>query len=681
MASNTISLRSKLTKAQLETLTTVLDTFIGQLDDKATNKMIQYFQTVAPSVQESQIRALAKIDATSLSTYVNDGWTAVDEVLGFMGRTMSKTKQEEFIKTLQLLSQGSTMGVLSQGRHWTGFANLTRRERESLVLGWQQSRFATLRALARGLAGVSMMSSYFVVQGQPLHQVLGFPTKDPIRSAPDYVPPQGHFPARLAMLTYEEATRRDLYYDVIVIGSGAGGGVVAGQLAAAGKRVLVIEKGPYYHESEFISCESKGFENLYEKSSLFPSVDGSLSIMAGSVFGGSTTFTDDLDRVCERIGAETSGIQHNTPNQILINGCKKLGYHYDNIPQNTGGQRHPCHWCFTGCKDGIKNGTMNTWLRDAADHGAVFLDRTRVLRVLTKNKKAVGVECLIHNSNQKIRIGADRVVVSAGSLHSPGVLQRSGLTNPNIGRHLRVHPVSFCCGKMDYPVDAWNGSIMTALSNVTENCQGDYYGAKLEVPVLHPGLFSAMMPWRGAREHKQLMMEFRNFAPVVVLVRDKDSVASVSYDDQGEVMVDFKISKHDADSVMAGLIAAFRVLVADGARELHTNDATIPIFVFRPDEPSDVNNPRFIAWLDNLKRHGVPETLATAHLMGSCRMGISPKNSVVNPQGETHEIKNLYVADASVFPTSTGVNPMVSTEAVSYGIATHIINSFNGSKL
>lgn len=125
------------------------------------------------------------------------------------------------------------------------------------------------------------------------------------------------------------------------------------------------------------------------------------------------------------------------------------------------------------------------------------------------------------------------------------------------------------------------------------------------------------MPWRGAREHKQLMLEFRNFAPVVVLVRDKDSVASVSYDDQGEVNVDFKISKHDADSVVAGLVAAFRVLVADGARELHTSDPRTPIFVFKSNEPSDVNNPRFNAWLDALRAHGPPETLATAHLMGS----------------------------------------------------------------
>ncbi|KAI8328330.1 GMC oxidoreductase-domain-containing protein [Chlamydoabsidia padenii] len=575
------------------------------------------------------------------------------------------------------------MAGLSQGKHHVGFAQLSRQDRESLLLAWQQSSSADLRAIYRGLSGISMMSSYFVAQGEPLHKVLGFPTSDPIRSKPDYVPPQGHYPERLKMLTYKEATAKNLHYDAIVIGSGAGGGVVAAQLAQAGKRVLVIEKGRYYHESEFISCESKGFEHLYEKSSLFPSSDGSLSIMAGSTFGGSTTvnwsaslkpqhfvredwakeglpyytsskFADDLDRVCERIGAETSGIRHNIPNQILINGCKKLGYHVDDIPQNTGGKLHPCHWCFTGCKDGIKNGTMNTWLRDAAKNGAQFLDRSRVLRVLVKDGKAVGVECLIHGTPEKIQISADRVVVSAGSLHSPGVLKRSGLSNPNIGRNLRVHPVAFCCGKMDYPVDAWNGSIMTAVSNVTENCHGDYYGAKLEVPVLHPGLFSGMMPWRGAREHKQLMLEFRNFAPVVVLVRDKDSVASVSYDEEGEVIVDFKVSKHDADSVTAGLVAAFRVLVADGARELHTSDPRTPVFVFNSDEPSDVNNPRFNAWLDDLRARGPPETLASAHLMGSCRMGISPQNSVINPQGEAHEVKNLYVADASVFPTSTG---------------------------
>lgn len=288
MTSNSVSVRSILNKDQLLTLETILDTFIGKLDEKAIEKMKKYFQEVAPSVKEDQIRALATIDASGL-TQPTTGWTAVDEALGFLTRTMSKTKQQEFVKTLQLLSQGSTMGVLSQGKHWTGFANLSRHDRETLILNWQQSGFATLRALYKGLAGISMMSSYYVVQGEPLHKVLGFPTRDPIRSGPDYVPPQGHYPERMTMLSYQEATAKDMHYDVIVIGSGAGGGVVAAQLAKAGKRVLVIEKGRYFHESEFDSCESKGFEHLYEKSSLFPSTDGSLSIMAGSTFGGSTT--------------------------------------------------------------------------------------------------------------------------------------------------------------------------------------------------------------------------------------------------------------------------------------------------------------------------------------------------------------------------------------------------------
>ena len=106
---------------------------------------------------------------------------------------------------------------------------------------------------------------------------------------------------------------------------------------------------------------------------------------------------------------------------------------------------------------------MNSWLRDAHEHNAKFLDRTKVLRVLIEDGKATGVECLVHGE-KLVKIYANRVVVSAGSMNTPGILLQSGLTNKNIGRHLRLHPCVFVSGIFDDVVDMHHGSIMTTVS-------------------------------------------------------------------------------------------------------------------------------------------------------------------------------------------------------------------------
>jgi glycerol-3-phosphate dehydrogenase len=158
---------------------------------------------------------------------------------------------------------------------------------------------------------------------------------------------------------------------------------------------------------------------------------------------------------------------------------------------------------------GVKNGTMNTWLRDAYQHNAKFLEKTKVIKVVTKKGVATGVECLV-NYERKVTIKADQVVVSAGSLQSPGVLMRSGLKNKNIGRNLRLHPCSITFGFFDRPIRTFEGSIVTAVSGVVEI---DGYGAKLEVPQLHPGSFSTVVPWHGAAAHKEIMLKYDQCLP------------------------------------------------------------------------------------------------------------------------------------------------------------------------
>ena len=141
---------------------------------------------------------------------------------------------------------------------------------------------------------------------------------------------------------------------------------------------------------------------------------------------------------------------------------RKLGYFAFDVPRNTGGDPHECSWCLYGCRDGVKNGTNNTWLHDAHKHGAKFLDRSPVTRVLIEDGKAIGVECLVHGETKR-KIYADRVVVSAGPMRTPGLLKNSGLTNKNIGQHLRTHPATPVYGVFDEIINPHKGGNVTAV--------------------------------------------------------------------------------------------------------------------------------------------------------------------------------------------------------------------------
>lgn len=325
---------------------------------------------------------------------------------------------------------------------------------------------------------------------------------------------------------------------------------------------------------------------------------------------------------------------------------------------------------------------MNTWLRDAKENGAQFVEQCYVDRVLIKKGKAVGIEATIAgNKNRKLIVHSQQVIVSGGSLNTPGILRRSGLKNKNIGKHLRMHPCHVVFGVFpEREINTFQGSIMTSLSNIAENHDGSFYGAKLEVPVLHPSSFSAVLPWKGPLEYKQRLMRYPNTSPVLILSRDKTSEGSITYDENNQVIVDYTVTKRDKESIMFGVEKALDVLVAAGATELFTCQAGIDSFMFAEGEDryGEIDNKRYIAWKAQVMNYGLLEAgsgIFNAHQMGSCRMGVSPKSSVVKPGGETWEVKNLYVADASVFPSASGVNPMVTTEACALYVADTILQS------
>jgi len=173
-------------------------------------------------------------------------------------------------------------------------------------------------------------------------------------------------------------------------------------------------------------------------------------------------YQKSLDAIVERLGISDKFLKHNTANRLLLEGCHKLGYPTKDIPQNTGHQEHSCGWCGFGCRFGEKQGTMMTFLQDAKDFGAQFMQDTFVERILIRKGKAIGV--VGSQNGRKVTIKANKVVVSAGSIHSPALLQRSGLKNKNIGKNLFLHPVSYVFGKFEEEINCYEGSIMTAVS-------------------------------------------------------------------------------------------------------------------------------------------------------------------------------------------------------------------------
>ncbi|KAI7854046.1 hypothetical protein BDC45DRAFT_441373 [Circinella umbellata] len=571
-------------------------------------------------------------------------------------------------------------GTFALTGYTRSFKDLPRHQREAAFLKWKDSSFASLVAMYKAIVGLSITAVYRNPTCK-VHAAVGYPVYDPIRTKEGYEPPSTRKDP-YKMSTVEQVENK--HFDVIIIGTGAGGGVCAAELAKSGHSVLLIEKSKYLHESEMQLQEREAYSALYEQSGAVRTEDGGVVMVAGSCFGGGTTFSDDLDRVYDRIGASTEGIKHNRPNQVMINGCRKLGYNVFDIPQNTSGKPHDCSWCYCGCSDGIKNGTMNTWLRDAEQHGAQFLDRTKVLRVLIgrNDRQATGVECVVdHGEKEKkmIRIYAKRVISSAGSLHTPGVLRRSGLVNSNIGRNLRLHPGSMIFGFFDEPIDMHMGSIITTGSEFNGDLRKDGYGLILEIPTISPSFIGSLLPWRGTLKHKELMLRYRFASPLVPLLREYDTSGTVDYDENGDVIINYDLTTNDRKKLVGGLIRTCMIMCAAGAREIHTGQLGIEPFVFHENEEIRPDHPRFQKWIKQVEDFGLPTkgniTLVSAHQLGTCRMGNSPAHSATQPTGETWEVKNLYVADASLFPTASGVNPMVTTEAIAIHVAANVIES------
>lgn len=406
----------------------------------------------------------------------------------------------------------------------------------------------------------------------------------------------------------------------------------------------------------------------------------------GLPFFTSANYQESLDRICKRMGVSTDYIEQNRTNDILEEGARKLGFTHKLIPQNTGGKRHYCGHCTFGCGSCEKQGPVVSFLPDAARAGAQFIEgfhAEKIVFAMKDGKKvATGVEGTWVSrdinggvageplNRQKVLIRAKRVVVSAGTMQSPLLLLRSGLKNWHIGRNLYIHPVGIVGAVHKEEIKPWNGAIMTTVVNEYENVDGKGHGVKLEATNMIPSSWLIWLKWNSGLEYKLNAARMKHMTGYVAIVRDRDTGQVYPDPVDGRVRLKYTTSYFDKKHVTEGVIALAKIQYVEGATEIFTTVPGIPTFIRDPaSSPGDgINDEKFQAWLDDIRAAGFPapeSMFVSAHQMGTCRMSAKEQDGVVDARGKVWGTEGLYVADASVFPSASGVNPMVTNMAIS----------------
>ncbi|HUE05604.1 MAG TPA: GMC family oxidoreductase [Bryobacteraceae bacterium] len=488
-------------------------------------------------------------------------------------------------------------------------------------------------------------------------------------------------------------------YDIVIVGSGAGGGTVAQELSPLchdGVRIAVLEKGPRLRDDEFTGRELEMAGALYEDGGGFLTADGSMTIAFGCVYGGSTvvyTGTSMLppERVIRRW--DVPGLTHadldcrarkfmaennahlledgliNENNKLFLAGCRKLDYDVRQFPVNIKGCRGSS-LCNLGCPNQAKQGTDRVQLPNAERNGVEVITRCQVLtvgdRTLTARvsaKPAGGKGAPSPWEPGDYQIDAKVIVLSAGAVNTPALLLRSGMGNslPYLGRGFTVHPAFIIVGEHPRPVVNFVGHPKSYY--VDQFAESEHF--VLETCMYFPFITAKSLAGFGA-PHSAFMRAFPRLQMILVLACDKaDEHNRVTINMAGGPVVDYRFQPEAIGGLIRGAITSAKILFAAGATRVHVPVARNPTV-----EAGDA------ARLDDIAAHAAftpgKTPVSAAHPQGGCGMGSDPSNSVTDSYGRVHGAHGLFVADASLFPNSLEINPYVTIMALADRVAQRI---------
>ena len=610
-----------------------------------------------------------------------------DEALVGILDTMPPDQAAGLLQLLDALAEQG-FGDMSQLSREQVFANISLASREAAGgIG--------------ALVGLTLFLTYGLVDelGQnPAFKTFGYP--GPISPVPDV-------PKTISTVVPDGDTM--LEADAVVVGSGAGGGVIAGRLAERGLKVVVLEMGGYFNEADFNQVELWAHQNLYWRGGPTPTGDMNVTLQAGSCLGGGTVinwttslrtkdwvrqqwadehgltdvateaFDAHLDAVWQKLKVNDQCSELNRGQQAMRRAAERLGWSFATITRNWDPERHdPAMAGYLGFGDqsGAKQSTLKTYLQDAADHGAQVVTRCFAERVIVEGGRAAGVEAVYADpesgASARVTVRAPQVVVAAGALESPAVLLRSGIGGPAVGQYLRLHPCTATLGDYGEDMQSWWGPPHAGLVNEFANVE-DGYGFLLEAAQYTTALGASAVPWTTACEHKEALAGYRDGATFIGLVRDHGH-GQVTIDEHGMAVPWYAMTDPlDLRNTQRALDAQIRAHVAAGAQRVRVLAHGSP--TWRVGDDLDA----FVARAQRIPARAGGLRMFAAHQMGTCRMGTDPQTSVAQPTGELHDVPGVWIGDGSAFPTPSGTNPMISIMALAHRTAEAISGTTDDS--
>ncbi len=491
--------------------------------------------------------------------------------------------------------------------------------------------------------------------------------------------------------------------DVCIVGTGAGGAVLAARLAARGKSVVMLEDGGFHTSEKFTLTERDMMPRLYQEKAGRATVDQSMAILQGRAVGGTTvvnwtTCFRTPKRVMEHWAAEhgVEGLSHdallphwaeieqrlgvikmrmeqvNKNNLVTHRGLEKLGWHRDLLSRNVRNCAHS-GFCGVGCPIDAKQSMLVTMIPDAVKAGAEIYANAWVERVLRDGRTVRGVVARMRDpktdkkSGVTLTVHAKATVLSAGAINSPAILLRSAINgNGRVGFRTFLHPAVGGVGVHEERIDPFVGSPQYIYSDEHIARGPGLMSFLLEGAPIFPMSAGSFPPLLGAE--RQAQMELLPYQSLTgALLHDgfepgnPDDGARVTLQPSGHPQVTYPWTDRLREGLRAATKATMEIQLAGGARQAWSGTAYA----------------RSIGELDAvLARTSFDATrvpVFVAHCMGGCPMGKDPKRAVVDSKTlRHHELDNLFVVDGSVYPTSLTVNPQISIYGLASWAAQHV---------
>lgn len=488
--------------------------------------------------------------------------------------------------------------------------------------------------------------------------------------------------------------------DVVVVGTGAGGGMAMHDLALRGLSVVALEEGERHLPATFDQREDSMIPRLFQEMGGRTTHDHAIRVLQGRGVGGSTVHNTnlckrtppeildlwarehgvagagerDLRAVFESVERDLSVSEipeasRNANNRILERGVRALGVRGGALSHNRVGCQGS-GFCELGCFYDAKQNSAKVLVPRAVEAGARLFVGARVTRVLHDGRRVLGVAADALDDNGRVvsrfTVPARAVVLSASATASAALAIASDLPDPfgRAGRGLRLHPGAAVAGFFDERVEGWKGIPQSyECTELLDFAKGSDRRVWITTVFAHPIGAATNLPGFGAA-HSATMRRYAHMAILTAMVHD-ESEGRVTVAADGAPELRYEMREGDREQLAAGLRLGARLLLAAGAREVIVPGT--PLVRVTSDRGADA----IVA--DLARPHAMP--ISSVHPLGTMSLGDDPRRSVVKSTGEHHAVRGLFVLDGSLFPTSIGVPPQISIYAFARHLAPHVADA------